>query len=167
MPGEYTGSLCNWMGAANRTWQANRTAFSFSDPDECGGGTVVQYPAERVRGKGGEWRRVVGTHPDACLERMERTRTVQAGLDRPVSRHGYTYEDANSKIFNDFLNLRWNMTYHLWQVGGLYLLPHTRVIYTLTTAYACHLYAYYRIRVSSLCLLAHTRVISVAARLAL
>ena len=147
MPGEYTGNLCTWMGAANQTWQANGTVFTFSDPDECGGGTVVHYPAERVRVKDGEWRRVVGTHLDPCLERMEHTRTVQAALDRPVSKHGYKHEDANSKSHNDHMNLRWNLTYHLWQVGGMYLLPHTRVIYTLTTAY--HLYTHYRIRVSS------------------
>ena len=142
MAGEYTGNLCTWMGAANQTWLANGTAFSFSDPDECAGGTVIHYPADRVLVKDGEWRRVVGSHADACLERMERARTVQAALDRPVSRHGYKHQDANSKTFNDHMNLRWNLTYHLWQVGGF-----------------C---AYYRIRVSP----PHMRIISVAARLA-
>ncbi len=121
MPGEYTGNLCPWMGAANQTWLVNGTAFSFSDPDECGGGTVINYPADLVRVKDGEWRRRVHhTHPDPCLERMERTRTVQAALDRPVSRHGYKHEDAHSKIFSDHLNLRWNLSYHLWQVGGIW-----------------------------------------------
>ncbi len=105
------------MGAVNRTWLVNGTASSSSDPDECGGGTVVHYPAERVRIKDGEWRRVMAAHADACLEMMERTRTVQALLDRPVSRHGFKHEDLNIKSFNDHLNLRWNLSYHLWQRG--------------------------------------------------
>jgi hypothetical protein len=105
------------MGAFNQSWKENGTAFSFSDTDECGGSTVVHHPPDRVRVMDGEWRRVVGTHLDPCMERMEQTRTVQSALDRPVSRHGYKHEDANLKITNDAFNLRWNLSYHLWQRG--------------------------------------------------
>jgi len=92
-PIEYRGSLYPEMGNVNQTWAEGR-AYDREDatPREHNN-NMSQY----------------NNNIDA---------RVQAALDRPISPRGYKAEDSKMKDFNDHQNLRWNVSYHLWQRGA-------------------------------------------------
>jgi hypothetical protein len=56
-----------------------------------------------------------GARSDA--DDVKESMRLDSALCRPISRSGYKYQDGEMQLFEDHLNLRWNLSYHLWQRG--------------------------------------------------